>query len=99
MKKREIYQLLWKTLKQEEKASTAVITKGKDQGSRAVWNPKKELLGTFGQATEALWQQVVEEMDGKNGLRMINAEEVYVVYLIKQSKLVVCGGGHISKPI
>ena len=99
MKKREIYQLLWKTLKQEEKASTAVITKGKDQGSRAVWNPKKELLGTFGQATEALWQQVVEEMDGKNGLRMINGEEVFVEYLTKQPKLVVCGGGHISKPI
>lgn len=94
MKRREIYQRLWERLKNDGKADTAIFIEGKHQGERVIWKDGAveaslgEYITTFGCQMNA--NGIVETEEG---------EELLVEHLTKQPKLVVLGGGHISKPI
>lgn len=99
MRREEMYQWLWERVEEDGKAYTAVITKGIHKGSRAVWNSTQEIRHLCGNAPEELWKEVQAHLWQGPLLMEAAGQEVFLECLMQKPRLVVLGGGHISRPI
>ena len=100
--KRQWYQILWELLQKKEEIRTAVILTEPFVGSRVLWEDGGMVgTGQFSQEINnvEIWKEIMNHPGVYEIMEWGMKVSVYVEVISRRPRLVILGGGHISKSL
>lgn len=93
-----MYEKIYETLDKNGRIKTAVILTGACKGSRCI--VENDCCIVYGE-TDMDWKPYQKELAccEETGVITVNGDDVFVEIYVKNPRLVILGGGHVSQPV